>query len=674
MRVKNIVYKCLKETPFFRDLFWGIGVYRNYSRQFHQTKKAFVHDNFKKFYVTPYRKIKGKQIQVLLTKIDVVQSESNLFFYSLDCFKGLKTQKQMLINYTIDYKLFVDKSLQEIISFVRPSSMLEESVSDLYRGIQIYIQRLKQNQSKIKISKVSLESIEGIIDRPAQSFFDGLQRILFINQLLWQTGHKHNGFGRLDFILDDLYRSDIEKGIITRDKASLMIGEFIKVLHDHYWYKSGMLMGDTGQIIIVGGKDSSGEYFSNELSKIFIEETMRLHLTEPKVFLRCSEKMPDELLNLAVDSIATGIGSPFLSNDDAIIPVLIDYGYDVIDSYNYCASACWEPLIINSSADLNNITAFNFAIPFDKMLKDRACESMTYEELLCLYENYIKEYTKGIVSPLEKLEFEEDPLLSLASIDVLKSGKDITRGGAKYNNLGLTSVGMACVVDSLINIKELAFENKEYSMSELISIRNNNYVGYEALHKRCKENSSGYGTDSLDAVELSNRFMRIASEELKKYRTFNGGGFKIGFSSPFYITEANKVGATFDGRLDGDPFTVHISSNKSVTPLELFGFASKLDYSDNVINGNVVDFVMAPNIIKSKPLKLVYLIKKAFEIGVYQMQLNVIDSKTLIDAKKNPEAYPNLIVRVWGFSAYFNDLPDEYKELLIRRVIKNEAA
>ena len=149
MRVKNIVYKCLKETPFFRDLFWGIGVYRNYSRQFHQTKKAFVHDNFKKFYVTPYRKNKGKQIQVLLTKIDVVQSESNLFFYSLDCFKGLKTQKQMLINYTIDYKLFVDKSLQEIISFVRPSSMLEESVSDLYRGIQIYIQRLKQNQSKI---------------------------------------------------------------------------------------------------------------------------------------------------------------------------------------------------------------------------------------------------------------------------------------------------------------------------------------------------------------------------------------------------------------------------------------------------------------------------------------------------------------------------------------------
>lgn len=675
MGVKNIAYRCLKEFPYFRNLFWGLGVYRSYCRQFHVKKKKFVFENFSKFYVSPLYKNKGRQIQDLLKKVDIVPCESELFFYSIDCLKGLKSQEQMLINYTIDYKLFIDKSLEEIVSYVPSGTDIEQNISEIYKGIHFYIRRLKQSASKGSIAEDSIRSIEGIINGPATNLYDGFQRILFVNQLLWQTGHKHNGFGRLDLILDDLYQSDLKNGIITREKASLMVNEFLRVLHENYWYKSGMLMGDTGQIIIVGGKDSSGKYFSNDLTKIFVEETMKLHMTEPKVFLRCSKNMSDDLLSLAVDSIATGIGSPFLSNDDVIIQSLIEYGYDRDDSYNYCASACWEPLIINSSSDLNNIKAFNFAIPFDRMLKDKSCEAeaMTYDELLCLYEIYLKDYTEEILTPLEKLVFEKDPLLSLANIDVLKSGKDITRGGAKYNNLGLTSVGMACVVDSLINIKELVFDNCEYSMTELVNIRNSNYAENEDLLKRFKKNSSGYGTDSKGAVELSNRFMKVVSEELRNYHTINGGGFKIGYSSPFYITEAGKVGATFDGRLDGEPFTVHISSNKSVTPLELFKFASELDYNQNIINGNVVDFVMSPNIIKSNTSKFVFLIKKAFEMGVYQMQINAIDSKTLMEAKKNPQLYENLIVRVWGFSAYFNDLPEEYKDLLVRRAMESEA-
>lgn len=672
--MKRIIKKVLDFIPVYRNMFWGNYLYQSYSRVNRDEKKAFLIKNVGKFYWGKCTKCKGVQIKNLLQEVDIVSQNGGMFFYSIDCFKSIKSENQVLVNYTIDYSLFLRLGLQDIVSHVAKSSDLKKNIDELYGGIEQYFNRVKSVSSKIGISQESINSMEGFFVKPAESLFDGFQRILFVNQLLWQTGHKHNGFGRLDLILNDLYRSDIEKGIMTREKVSRMVNEFLRVLHNNYWYKSGMLMGDTGQIIIIGGLDSTGNYFSNELSKIFIEETMKLRLTEPKVFLRCSKNMPDDLLTLAVDSIATGIGSPFLSNDDVVVPGLIDYGYDKEDAYNHCASACWEPLIINSSADLNNIRAFNFAIPFDRMLKDKACEGAAYEELLSLYETYLKEYTKEILTPLERLIFEEDPLLSLANIEVLKGGKDITRGGAKYNNLGLTSVGMACVVDSLINVKELVFDKSEYSMSELVRIRNSNYAENETLQKICKENCNGYGTDSKVAVELSNRFMKVVSKELMNYHTINGGGFKIGFSSPFYITEAGNVGATFDGRLDGEPFTVHISSNKSVTPLELFKFASKLDYNQNVINGNVVDFVMSPTIIKSNPSKFVFLIKKAFEMGVYQMQLNVIDSKTLIEAKKNPHLYEYLIVRVWGFSAYFNDLPDEYKDLLIRRVIESEVA
>ena len=141
-------------------------------------------------------------------------------------------------------------------------------------------------------------------------------------------------------------------------------------------------------------------------------------------------------------------------------------------------------------------------------------------------------------------------------------------------------------------------------------------------------------------------------------------------SAPSYISAGSEISASFDGRKDGEPFSTHISSDSNEDYTELMQFASKLDYSGCKFNGNVVDLMASPNFIVDNFEKFTDFLKISADLGYFQMQMNVVDSKTLIEAKENPNLHPNLIVRVWGFSAYFNDLPIDYKDLLIERALK----
>ena len=167
--------------------------------------------------------------------------------------------------------------------------------------------------------------------------------------------------------------------------------------------------------------------------------------------------------------------------------------------------------------------------------------------------------------------------------------------------------------------------------------------------------------------------MQITGDYLEEI-TCNGCPLKVGFSSPAYISSSQSYMASPDGRLLGDPFAVHISPISSEIDIsDILDFSAMLKYDNNRINGNVVDFIL-PTAYLNNASKLVEILKNACQQGIFELQLNVIDKATLIDAKKNPQKYPDLIVRVWGFSAYFNDLPESYKDALISRAEKYEAA
>ena len=672
-KVKDCVKRVCYATPVVKDYVYGVRLYRKFSRSAQRAGlPRFLLREGRRLYFCRVQESKAEQIAKLLQKVDIHPVDSNSFFYSPDCFKTLENQNLVYGNCTVDMDVLVHGNF---LDEETPEDRFGRERNLLLRALRSYLERCRQTPGVRERYEKQLNAAETLFERPAEHFFEALQRILFYNQLLWQTGHTLNGLGHLDWILNDLYRHDLETGVLTRGEAKELLKDFFRVLHEYYWFKSAVLLGDTGQIIILGGRGSDGKYHCNDLTYLFIEVSEELRLPDPKIMLRCTADMPEELLEAAVKCIATGIGAPLLSNDDEIIPAMLSCGFDEADVYDYGVSACWEPLIPGLSFEPNNIASLNFAEPFTKMADSPAFESArSTEEVISLYEISLREYIEKLLTPLTTKTFEEDPLLSLLSPSCMKSGKDITRGGAKYNNMGLTSVGLGTVVNSILNLDKLVFSGSRIGLNELNAARKADFVGKDSLVEELKGLSPAFGSDDDTVVALTKRLIAFTSAEFKKYKTPYGGVFKFGLSSPSYISGADKIPATFDGRRNGDPFSVHISSASAIPTTELLSFAMKLDYNDNRLNGNVIDFITSPGMLTQNIEKYTALLRAGFAGGIFQLQMNVVDSKTLIAAKADPTLFPNLVVRVWGFSAYFNDLPAEYKDVLIARAIESEKA
>lgn len=376
--------------------------------------------------------------------------------------------------------------------------------------------------------------------------------------------------------------------------------------------------------------------------------------------------MPTDLLELAMECNATGIGSPLFSNDDIVIPYLIDFGYDKKDAYNYGVSACWEPLSIGNSLEQNNLANIEYGKYVHEMIMDEHfVQCADIKEVVALYVEKLKVNCQNIISGLDSIRWQKDPLLSY----MMGLSKDISEGGAKYNDYGILSIGMSAAVNSLLNINKFVFEEKRYSLEKIQNIIKENYKeGIEPFAK----NENGYGTDSSEAIELTNYLIKQTENNFKSYRNMLGGKVKFGLSSPGYLDFGKNCGATLDGRKADEPFQTHISRDKGEPLTEIMNFESKLQFSGVSSNANVLDVMVPASLIKDNISKFAIYMKGGIKEGIFQLQMNVLSYAQLVDAKAHPEKYPNLIVRVWGFSAYFNDLPEEYKDNLIRRAKEME--
>lgn len=565
--------------------------------------------------------------QLLLRKAKISNQGTGNFYYTIDEGIVVKTKGQIIGNIPVDYSYILNHEISD---------------SELYPAISRYIKKI--DNPKIKLSK-------------PETLQEALQAILFWNSLLWQSGHKLMGLGRLDKVL--------EKYTVP-ENAEDLIKEFLLTLHSNYGFKSNVLRGDTGQIILVGGKEEDGSYFCNEYTHLFMKCIKELSLPDPKLLLRCSGNMELSLIEEAVDLISTGIGSPLISNDDVIIPLLMDFGYDREDAYNYGVSACWEPLVIGRSLEQNNLANINYGKCVNNMMSDpRFPECPSFEKVLSLYIEFLRKDIEEIISCLDEIVWERDPLLTL----LMGLKEDISKGGAKYNNYGILSVGMSSAVNSLLNIQEYVFIKQKYSLSMIqeMIIRN-----YPDGTKEFSINEEGFGTNTEKAVLLTNWLMKKTEAMISGYHNRYGGKVKFGLSSPAYLTVAKDVGATLDGRKAGQPFATHISRDKGGPVTEIIEFASGLSYSGLSSNANVADIMIQKDLICDNTRKFAGFLMAGIKMGIFQMQFNVLSYSQLMDAKKHPEKYPDLIVRVWGFSAYFRDLPDEYQDHIIKRAREME--
>lgn len=615
----------------------------------------------------------GADTKAILSTVDVDISKESRFVYFIDTQKTLAVPGNILSNFTLDYDKILHGSFKDLVASAEGDDEYGREATAVSEGIENLVNRilaaLEKESIEGTIKQRRISDFTSILVRPAEHFEEALQRILFFNQIMWQTRHRLNGLGRLDCILADYYYKDIQDGLISERQAADIIADFLSQLSRYSNYKSDALEGDIGQIIILGGLDYEGTYLSNDLTRIFLREQAKLGKPDPKTFIRVSHKMPDELLKLAVECLKSKTGSPLFSNDDAVIPALKSFGMPDEDAYSYCVSACWEPYIVGKSLDQNNIAVFDFFLALDEVLNTKDPDD--FDELVDMYIDENNKKFKELLGELNLIKWAKDPLVSMFMEECSSKRQDISEGATKYNNYGITTVALSNVVDSLMNIKLFVYESHELTLNELNECRNSDYKNNETLYSKIVQSKHYYGHQDQDTIEIVNRITSNMAQIAKNFKNKFGGTAKFGLSSPGYNILSKKTAADVSGRKKGMPYSTHISAIDAPYT-EVVNFASMLEYDNQRFNGNVVDFFVSPGFIDQNIDKFTLFMKGAIRCGYFQMQMNIMDSKTLIEAKKSPEKYPGLIVRVWGFSAYFNDLPESYKDLLIERAVAAE--
>ncbi|BAM69541.1 putative pyruvate-formate lyase [Methanothermobacter sp. CaT2] len=561
------------------------------------------------------------------------------FLYSIDTTLHVMEYPgyRRLGNLTPDYRFLLENGVDGI------GRILEDKLREDSTGYAQVLMRTLRAVSGY-LERCSSEAGVDIPSGAPETLEDAIQLLLTFNSLLWTYGHPLIGLGRLDRTLD---------GYPSSEDTHSIIEDLIRALSLYPDFKSNTLPGDTGQVIVLGGE-------CNDLTRIFLDVMMELGLPDPKIVLRVNRDTPEDVWELALDCIERGLGYPLIANDEVIVDALREYYGD--DAENYGTSACWEPLIPGRSSDQNNLATLNLLIPLADALRSGA---RSFEELLDAYRSALRAYIEGVIREVESLKFEPSPPLSLLFPDCIKSCRDIAEGGAAYSYNGVLTVGMGNLVNSLINIKRLSFDKGRMNLDDIIGVLDDNFSSSEALRSELENRGPKYGMDEPEVMDLTNRIIDMIHDEL-------AGRYRFGLSSPSYIWHGEETGASFDGRRAREPLGVHISPVRLLEGMSYTGilnFASGLDYS-KACNGGVVDLMIDRSFLERARGEFMGLIKTGIRRGIMQLQVNVVDPEVILEAARDPELHPDLIVRVWGFSAYFRDLPEEYRELIVRRALE----
>ena len=506
---------------------------------------------------------------------------------------------------------------------------------------------------------------------PATSFFEACLAIRAIIYFLRRSGATHLGLGRFDQYLYPYYLADRARGVSDEDIFETVEAFFIALNYDTDLYR-GMLVGDNGQSIVLGGFDENGNSLYNELSHMCMRASLELELIDPKVNLRVGKNTPIEIYEFATELTKKGLGFPQYCNDDVVIPGLIKLGYEPKDAYNYIVAACWEYIIPFCSADIPNKRTLNFPLAVSRAIRENLLSAESFDQLIeCAKREISKACDENIASVWGYIE-RGGVKLSIFTDGCIESLTNLWQGGTKYKNFGSHGTGIANAADALAAVKKLVFEEKSVTREELLDALEKDFEGYEPLRKRllaCPK--MGNNDDYVDSI--ADELMSHFGTYLNGKPNGLGGIWRAGTGSAMeYIHSAKKCPATADGRHAGTPYGSSFSPSLEFHPdglLSVIQSFTKHDMTD-LINGGPLTLEIHDTVLRNDIgiKKTAALVKAFIDLGGHQLQLNSINRERLIDAREHPEKYPNLIVRVWGWSGRWNELGKEYQDHIIKRV------
>lgn len=499
----------------------------------------------------------------------------------------------------------------------------------------------------------------------ATSFYEALQCFRILHYSLWLEGNYHVTIGRFDQYMYPYLKADMEKGLYTEETALALLEDFFLSFNKDSDLYPGVQQGDNGQSMVLGGMDTDGNEVFNLLSKLCLQASGNLLLIDPKINLRVGKTTPLAVYEMGSELTKAGLGFPQYSNDDVVIDGLLRLGYDLADARNYVVAACWEFIIPRVGADVANIGALSFPKVIDTCLHRDLAGCADFAAFADAVKAEITAECDAICNTIQNLWFVPSPLMNL----LMDGG---VYDGAKYNNFGIHGTGIATGADSLAAIAKYVFEARTISKQALIEAVDSDFQVHGELLPLLRYESPKMGNDDDAADGMAVLLLDAFAQSLADRTNCRGGCYRAGTGSAmYYLWHANEIGASPDGRRAGEPFGTNFSASlfaRIKGPLSVIQSFAKPHF-ENAINGGPLTLEFAASMFDGAESvkKVAALVKAYMDMGGHQLQLNAVNTERMADAQRHPENHRQLVVRIWGWSAYFVELDRDYQDHVMRR-------
>lgn len=530
-----------------------------------------------------------------------------------------------------------------------------------------------------------------------RTFVEALQMYWFVHLGVITELNTWDSFcpGKLDQHLYPFYKKEIESGNLTREEAKEILECFwIKVNNQPAPPKVGTTLEESSTYtdfcnINIGGIKSDGTNGVNDVSYLLLEIIKEMKILQPSTNVQISKKNPDKFVLSACDVIREGMGFPSVFNTDMVVRELVRQGKSLDDARCGGTSGCVEvgcfgkeayiltgylnlvkilEITINNGVDKNTGKVIGLRTGEVDSFKDFKDVMQAFNKQLDFFVN-IKIKGNNIIEKIYGL-YMPAPFLSILIDDCIGKARDYNAGGARYNSRYIQGVGIASLADSLSSIKYHVFDQKNMTLKHLKDALDNNFSD-DRIRNIILNNTPRYGND-LDYVDdIMKDAFKMFYNTVDGRKTMYNGQYRIEMlPTTCHVYFGRVVGATPDGRKAKTPLSEGISPVQGMDrngPTAVIKSASKMDHIKT--GGTLLNQKFAPELVKGqKGLEgMKNLIRVYFRLDGHHIQFNIVDAKMLRDAQTNPMEYKNLIVRVAGYSDYFNNLSKELQDEIIMR-------
>lgn len=531
-----------------------------------------------------------------------------------------------------------------------------------------------------------------------QTFHEVLQHYWFVHLGVVTELNPWDSFnpGRLDQHLYPFYKAETEAGTLTREEAVELLESFWVKFNNHPAPpKVGITALESNTytdfaLINLGGLKPDGTDAVNEMSYILLDVIEEMRLLQPSSMVQLSKLNPDSFIDRAVKITKTGFGQPSIFNTDAIVKELTAQGKSVEDARNGGASGCvesgafgTESYILCGYFNLPKILELTLHDGFDtrtgKQLglhTGQPSEFKTYADLLAAFKAQVEHFLRIKIignNTIEKIFMTHipTPFLSLIIDDCVARGMDYITGGSRYNTNYIQGVGMGTITDSLTALKKHVFEEKSIALPDFVKVLESDFNDadewlYKLLYKTPK-----YGNDDDAADDQLVDVFNIYHDAVNGHTSPRGAAYRINLlPTTCHVYFGSVMHASADGRKAGVPVSEGISPVQGADrngPTSVVKSAAKIDHLRT--GGTLLNQKFTPGFFEDETAirKVSSLVRSYFRMDGHHIQFNVVNASTLRDAQKHPEKYRNLIVRVAGYSDYFNDLGLDLQNEIINR-------